>query len=180
LAADSPIVLGIDPGSAVTGYGVITQIGSRLIHVKSGVVRTKTKDPLALRLLSIHDSLREVLRETSPAMVALETVFFARNVRSAVTLSHARGVAMLVAAENGLPISEYSPMEVKRAVVGYGNATKDQIGEMIHRLFRIPKEAGALHDQTDALAVALCHLHGARTRLRIARAESGKPTETAR
>jgi crossover junction endodeoxyribonuclease RuvC len=103
----------------------------------------------------------------------VETVFYAKNVRSAITLAHARGVALLLAAQNRIPVFEYSPMAVKRAVVGYGNATKEQIHDMIHRLFRIPADQTTkLHDQTDALAVALCHLNSAQTKIRIARSET--------
>lgn len=172
LANKDPIVLGIDPGSAITGYGVITQTGSRLLHVQSGVIKAPARGPLETRLLSIFNQLEEIIDQTSPTAMAVETLFFAKNVRSVISLAHARGIALLLAAQNSLPVSEYSPAVVKRAVVGFGNATKDQVQEMIGRLFQIPKEqVTKLHDQTDALAVALCHLNSTRTQLTIARSE---------
>ncbi|MFH1262878.1 MAG: crossover junction endodeoxyribonuclease RuvC [Pseudomonadota bacterium] len=172
MEADRAIVLGIDPGSHITGFGVITQVGSRLIHLTSGVLKAPSKGPFERRLLAIHDQLSKVIRETSPTAVAVEAVFFAKNVRSVVSLAHARGVALLVAAQHGIPVYEYSPMEVKRAVVGYGRASKEQTAEMIGRLFRIPREENeTIHDRTDALAVALCHLNSARTHERIHRSE---------
>lgn len=165
----SPVVLGVDPGSRTTGFGVIQEEGSRLIHIRSGSLKTLEKEPFEQRLLSIHEGLLHIIRETLPSVMAVETPFYAKNVRSAFILAHARSAALLAGAYMKIPIVEYSPMEVKRATVGYGRAEKGQVAEMIVRLFRLPKY-GALpsHDASDALAVALCHLHSMRTRGRMA------------
>lgn len=172
MAAEPPIVLGIDPGSSVTGFGIITQIGTRLIHVKSGALKTPPRGPFETRLLSIYNQLEKVISENMPTVVAIEAIFYAKNVRSVISLAHARGVTLLLAAQHRLPVFEYSPMEVKSAVVGYGRATKEQIQNMMGRLLQIPKEQSTqLHDRTDALAVALCHLNSSQTHLRISRSE---------
>ena len=159
-----PIVLGVDPGSQTTGYGIITQEGSRLIHIKSGSIHAPQGAVIEKRLHFIHKQLYQIIQETTPTTMAIEGVFHAKNVRSVLALAQARGVILLTAAQMSLSVSEYSPMEIKKATVGYGRAQKDQIKEMIHRLFKF---SGApdllLHDQSDALAIAVCHLNSYRT-----------------
>ena len=149
-------ILGIDCGSERTGYGVIETDGRRHRLLSSGVIRTSTKQAFEERLRIIHDGLREILREHDPQAVAVEGVFTAINVRSALRLAHVRGVALLASAECGLPVGEYSPLEVKASVVGYGKASKDQVRMMVCSLLGVTKVNGS-HDASDALAVALCH-----------------------
>jgi crossover junction endodeoxyribonuclease RuvC len=162
-----PVVLGVDPGSHITGFGVITQEGTRLIHVRSGSITAPGASPLQMRLSFIHNGLVEVIQETRPSVLAIESVFYGKNVRSTVSLAHARGVALLAAAQFELPVVEYSPMEVKKAVIGFGRASKDQVAEMMRRLFRAPTLPESGVDTTDALAIALCHLNIAATTRRI-------------
>jgi len=167
----SPIILGIDPGTHATGFGVISQSGTRLIHIQSGSLRAPKSAPLEQRLLHIHQELQEIIRNTQPHFIAIETIFYSKNVRSAITLAHARGIILLAAAQAGIPVQEYSPMEVKQATVGYGRAQKDQVMHMIRHLFRIPREEDlSSSDQSDALAVALCHLNTYRTQKSLERA----------
>ena len=150
-------VFGIDPGSACTGYGCVDSDGRRHRLVVCGAIRG---EPGAFpdRLASIYRELSGILRECQPQCVAIENLFHATNVRSALKLGHARGVAMLAAVQAGLPIVEYSPAEVKRAVVGYGRAEKPQVQQMIKLLLGLER-APQPHDAADALAVAICHLH---------------------
>jgi crossover junction endodeoxyribonuclease RuvC len=150
-------VFGIDPGSERTGYGCVETDGRRHRLVTCGAISTSGAD-FATRLAEIHTALAGHLRECRPAAVAIESLFHAVNVRSALKLGHARGVAMLAAVEAGVPVVEYSPSEIKRAVVGYGRAEKSQVQQMIKLLLGLA-EAPSPHDAADALAVALCHVH---------------------
>ena len=156
------LVIGIDPGIATTGYGLVqeAQDGS-LQLVTYGVIETPAGTPLPERLLLLHSRLREILLLHHPASGAVEKLFFQRNVRTAMTVGQARGVAMLALAQAGLPTAEYTPLEVKQAVVGYGAADKNQVQQMVRALLGladIPKP----DDAADALAVAICHAHSAR------------------
>lgn len=151
-------VFGIDPGSARTGYGCIDTDGSRHRLVVCGAVVTPPRASFPEKLLAIHLALGRLLREHRPASVAVENVFYAKNVRSALRLGHARGVALLAAVEGGYPLFEYTPAEIKRTVVGYGRAEKPQVGEMVRLLLGL-EEAPTPHDAADALAVAICHVH---------------------
>ncbi len=153
---------GIDPGTGRTGYGVVEIEGNRLRHVAHGVIVTRAADGLSERLGRIYTGLLEVFEAHLPAEVGVEGIFHARNARSALTLGHARGAALLAAHRAGLPVHEYSPMQVKLAVVGYGAADKRQVQEMVRRLLGLGRAAPA--DASDALAVAICHLQTARTR----------------
>ena len=163
-----PIVLGIDPGSHNTGYGLVTQEGSRLIHLQSGTIQAPSKASLEKRLRFLYEELIRVIRRSTPSVMSIEAVFYAKNVRSVVALAHARGVALLAAAQMNLPVAEYSPLEVKQSTVGYGRATKEQVAAMMSRLFHLPSEGTPLGtDRTDALAVALCHLNISQTRNRL-------------
>lgn len=150
-------VLGIDPGSIVTGYGVVEKDSGSLLHVADGTVRAKGSRNLPERLPPIFDGLQEVIMEYQPDAVAIESIFFAKNVKSAAILGHARGVALLAAAKAQLAVFEYSPMEVKQSVVGYGAATKEQVQKMVKALLRTDHLPTS--DAADALAVAICHIH---------------------
>jgi crossover junction endodeoxyribonuclease RuvC len=149
-------VLGIDCGSERTGYGVIDSDGSVHRMLAAGVIRTSPKQAFFKRLLDIAEGLRGLVREYSPETAAVEEVFYAVNVKTLLKLSHVRGVALLVAAEAGMELAEYSPLEIKTSVVGYGRAEKHQVGLMVQSLLRLP---GAIEseDAADALAVAICH-----------------------
>jgi len=153
-------VLGIDPGSLFLGYGVVDDLRGRLTHVGHGVIRADPKAPLELRLVEIFDGLSRVVDLFRPNEVAVEGVFTFRNVRSALVLGHARGVALLVAARAALPVHEYAPARVKRSVGAGGAGNKDAVGRMVHSLLGLA-ESGR-HDAADALAVAMCHLNHAR------------------
>ena len=153
-------IFGIDPGSDRTGYGCIESIGSRHHLVTCGALSLPAHSSFPDKLKHIHASLAALLAKHRPDCVAVETIFYARNVRSALRLGHARGVALLAASEAGLPIVEYAPAEIKRAVVGYGRAEKHQIQQMIKLLLGLDA-LPAPHDAADALAVAVCHLHTA-------------------
>jgi len=149
-------VLGIDCGSERTGYGVIDSDGRDHSMVVAGVIRTNTKWPFEKRLLEIAGGLRQLMREHTPEFAAVEEVFHAANAKTALKLAHVRGVALLTIAEAGVQLAEYSPLEVKVNVVGYGRAEKFQVQLMVRSLLRLP-EAIASEDAADALAVALCH-----------------------
>lgn len=150
-------ILGIDPGSVVCGYGVISVNGSELTALEYGAIQVKRRsNTFSQRLHEIHDRLDAVLRRTSPSACALEAVFFAKNVRSIVQLSQARGVALLACAQHKLEPVEYTPMQVKRSVTGRGAATKQQVATMVQAILKI-EEQPELFDATDALAVAICY-----------------------
>jgi len=164
-------VLGIDPGSRTTGYGVVEMRGNRLTHVAHGAIAGGREAVLARRLGIIYRGLQEVIEAYRPAEVSIESIFHARNAQSALKLGHARGVALLAAELGEVPVIEYTPMQVKSAVVGYGKAEKVQVQQMVCRLLALEKTAGA--DASDALAVAICHLQSRRTTDLYARARAG-------
>ncbi len=151
-------VFGIDPGSERTGYGCVDSDGRRHRLVLCGAVRAGAGATFPDRLSIIYRSLSALIAEHRPECVAIENVFHSVNARSALKLGHARGVAMLAAVEAGLAVFEYTPTEVKRAIVGYGRAEKPQVGQMVKLLLGLDK-VPAPHDASDALAVAICHLH---------------------
>lgn len=150
-------ILGIDCGTERTGYGLIESDGRRHVLVDAGVIRTKTSESLDLRLVGIAAELRRVLAAHLPEAVAVEEVFHAVNAKSALKLAHVRGVALLLAAEAGLPISEYSPLSVKMSVTGYGRAEKQQVQMMVQSLLESQTTVYQSFDAWDALAVAICH-----------------------
>lgn len=150
-------ILGIDPGSRATGYGLIEKEGNRLIHIDNGVIRPPAKAELPERLLSIFSDLNTIISEYAPQYSAIEQVFMSKNAQSALKLGQARGAALLAMASAGLEIGEYSPMQVKSAVVGYGRAAKSQVQQMVKALLNLPEIAQ--EDASDALAVAICHAH---------------------
>ena len=162
-------VLGVDPGSIKSGYGVIEQRGAELAVLDYGVIRTTANAPFASRLLQISVRLQALIAQWQPQVLALEDLFFAKNVQSALKLGHARGVILLIAAQAHLEIAEYTPLEVKQAVVGYGRAEKMQVQQMVKVLLRL-KELPTPDDAADALAIAICHHHSAKMREQIKKA----------
>ncbi len=151
-------IFGIDPGSIRTGYGCVETDGSRHRLVTCGVLSTPSRATFPQKLQYIHDGLAKLIRSASPECVVIENLFHARNVRSALVLGHARGVAVLAAVEAGLPVVEYTPSEIKLAVSGYGRAEKPQLQQMVKMLLGLDT-APSPHDAADALAVAICHAH---------------------
>lgn len=151
----SVVVLGIDPGTAVTGYGIIRREGRNpLALIECGVIRTKPRDALPQRLTEIHEGVLELIRRHKPTVLSIEDIFYARNVRTTVVLGHARGVILLAAAQAELEIHEYPPAEIKKAVAGTGAATKLQVQFMVMRLLRL-KSAPQPSDAADGVAAAL-------------------------
>ncbi len=151
-------VLGIDPGSIITGYGIIDDIKGRLSPVAYGAIESKKKDPFPERLKMIFDGLNKTIEDYKPDHIALENVFFGKSVKSAIKIGEARGVATLCAAIAKKPMFEYAPTVVKSAVVGYGNAQKAQVSEMVKIILAL-YETPENFDATDALAIAICHCH---------------------
>ena len=154
-------VLGIDPGSRRTGWGVVQLEGTRLLHIDAGTITISGKTPLPDRLRVIHEGLQRVVATHSPVVVAVEEIFFAKHANAALKLGHARGVALLVAAESNLAVYEYPPAIVKRTVVGRGQADKNQVGRLVATLLGLgaPPEV----DASDALAVAITHIQAFRS-----------------
>jgi crossover junction endodeoxyribonuclease RuvC len=149
---------GIDPGSERTGYGCVETDGARHRIVVCGAISTSASAPFPEKLMHIHSRLAALITECRPDCVAIESLFHAVNVRSALKLGHARGVAMLAAVEAGVPVMEYTPAEIKRAVVGYGRAEKHQVQQMVKVMLGLAAVPSP-HDAADALAVAICHVH---------------------
>jgi crossover junction endodeoxyribonuclease RuvC len=156
-------VLGIDPGTATTGYGIVEEDGNRLTAIVSGVIRTDADQPTPARLQAIHRQIMQLATKWQPTEAAVEELFFSRNVRTAMRVGQARGVAILALADAGLEIAEYTPLAIKQAVTGYGSADKTQMQEMVKMLLGL-SEVPRPDDAADALAVAICHLHSSRLR----------------
>jgi len=159
-------VLGIDCGTEKTGYGMIESDGLTHRLVIAGVIRTSPKDPLSKRLFEIGGALRKIIAEFHPEAGAVEEVFHAVNVKTALKLCHVRGVAMMVIAEAGIPLGEYSPLEIKTSVVGYGRAEKQQVQLMVCNLLKLDRVLDS-EDASDAVAVAICHMTHTSTLRRI-------------
>jgi crossover junction endodeoxyribonuclease RuvC len=156
------IVLGVDPGTATTGYGVVSGDGSRPpVLIECGVIRTRARDPLPERLREIHEGVVELIARHRPDAVAVEDVFYAKNVRTTVVLGHARGVVLLAGAQARIEVHEFPPAEIKKAVVGSGGATKEQVQFMLTRLLRL-KSVPTPSDAADGVAAALTYLMTAR------------------
>jgi len=154
-------VLGIDPGTAITGYGVVEGEGDSLTLTTYGAITTPANQPLAQRLQHIYQELQALIAAWDPDSAAVEELFFSKNARTALSVGHARGVILLAITEAGLPIQEYKPAEIKQAVAGYGNAPKQQVQGMVQLLLGMD-EMPSPDDAADALAVAICHFHSAR------------------
>lgn len=150
-------VLGIDPGSRITGYGLVDKQGNRLVHVDNGAIFTDKATDFAGRLKLIFNGLTEIIAEYHPDEVAVENIFFSTNVQSALKLGQARGAAIVAAVHAGLPVAEYTALQVKQAVVGQGRAEKGQVQKMLKILLGLPEIAQ--EDASDALAVAICHIN---------------------
>lgn len=166
-------IFGIDPGSTRTGYGCVETDGTRHRLVVCGALAPPSGHSFPERLHVIHDGLARLLREHAPDCVAIENLFYSRNVRSALQLGHARGVALLAAVQAGVPVVEYTPAEIKVAVVGYGRADKGQVQQMVKVLLGLDAPPSP-HDAADALAAALCHVHAGTSAL-AARATRSLP-----
>jgi len=149
------LILGIDPGSRKTGFGIINQVGSKNEYVTSGVIRLHKEPTLALRLDLIFSSINEIIEQYSPQCMAIEQVFMGRGPDSALKLGQARGAAIISGTQNKLEVFEYAARKVKQAIAGNGNADKDQIGFMVQKLLKLP--GVPQEDAADALAIALCH-----------------------
>jgi len=152
------IVLGIDPGVAIVGYGVIEFSGMKFRHIRHGVIRTKAGLPLSQRLCEISEDMHSLLEMFKPDAVSVEELFFSKNVTTGISVAHARGVILLECRKFGVPIYEYNPMQVKQAVTGYGSAEKLQVMDMTKRILALDKVARP-DDAADALAIAICHAH---------------------
>jgi crossover junction endodeoxyribonuclease RuvC len=170
------IIFGIDPGSERTGYGCVVTDGRRHRLLVCGALTAPAGASFPDRLLAIHTGLERLLAEHRPDCVAIENIFHAKNVRSALKLGHARGVALLAASAAGVQIAEYTPAEIKRAVVGFGRAEKPQVGQMVKLLLGLDAVPSP-HDAADAIAVAICHIHSATGA--VADAVGGQPARRA-
>jgi len=158
MTSPTPVILGIDPGTAITGWGVVVERQGTLQALGFGVIRTPSTEALSARLVTIYDELSALLQVHQPDAVAVEELFFSKNARTALSVGHARGVVLLTVAQQQTPLFHYKPSQVKQAVTGYGAADKRQIQEMVRLLLgldAIPQP----DDAADALAVAICHLH---------------------
>ncbi|OIP24983.1 crossover junction endodeoxyribonuclease RuvC [bacterium CG2_30_37_16] len=154
------IILGIDPGTATTGYGVIKKEGSVLTVLEYGCIRTEANQDLKIRLRIIEEDLIEIIESFKPDVASVEQLFFCNNAKTALAVGHARGVILLTLEKSGMPVYEYTPLQVKQAVSGYGKASKKQIQEMVKILLKM-KEIPRPDDAADALAIAMCHLQNA-------------------
>jgi len=162
--ANARVVVGIDPGTAITGYGIIReQENGDLEWVSHGVVKTPSDWDEPQRLLEIYQKLNEIFTSYKPDCCAVEKLFFQKNVRTAIQVGQGRGAALIAAAEAELTVGEYTPLEIKQAVVGYGNADKQQVQKMVKVLLNL-EEIPKPDDAADALAVAICHLHSTRNK----------------
>lgn len=149
-------IMGVDPGTAITGYGLVKYNGSRYSLVECGCIRTSPDTPMSERLHTIYRELTGIIVHYQPEQFAVEELFFNKNARTALAVGHARGVAMLAASSSGLPVFEYTPLQVKQAVTGFGRAAKEQVQYMVKTILALP-EAPTPDDVADALAVAICH-----------------------
>lgn len=164
------VVLGIDPGTGTTGYGVVGMTATgELVLLACGVVRTPPRVPMHLRLQELFEDLRKIIVEFRPQSMAVEKLFFGRNVTTAITVGQARGIVLLAAALEHLDVAEYTPAEVKQAIAGYGNADKRQVQEMVQRILDLP-EIPRPDDAADGVAIAVCHLQSLHYRRRVAEA----------
>lgn len=172
------IILGVDPGTLITGYGVIEEKNGKFKVLDYDIVKNRSHHTMPIRLKAIYSTLCKVIDRFHPDEFAIETAFYGKNAQSAMKLGHARGVSILAAVNHEIPTAEYSPREVKRAVVGSGAATKDQVSYMIQSILNL-RSAPRHYDATDALAVALCHFHKS-ARMRSARKSGGQPSQVVR
>jgi len=170
MSKNENLVLGVDPGTAITGYGLVWGEGDNLRLVDYGAITTSSDESQPQRLQEIYRQLTALIQERQPAVAAVEKLFFSRNVRTALSVVQARGVALLAIANAEIAVHEYTPLEVKQAVVGYGRATKEQVQEMVKVLLGLDSVPQP-DDAADAIAVAICHIHSARMKDFARRAE---------
>ncbi|MFA5073491.1 MAG: crossover junction endodeoxyribonuclease RuvC [Nitrospirota bacterium] len=156
-------VMGIDPGTLTSGYGIVAEEDHKLFHVVSGGISPSAKQPFPKRLKKIYEELGKIIHQYRPQVIVVEDLFVSKNIKSALKLGHARGVALLAAMNAGVPVFEYSPLEVKQAVVGNGKAEKKQVQFMVKTVLELQKVPHPA-DAADALAAAICHIHSSRLR----------------
>ena len=154
------IVLGVDPGSRVTGYGIVEKRNNKILHIHSGLIRSAQKIPFYERIHTIYQSMIRIMEQYRPHELAIEDMFYAKNVQSSLKLGHARGAVLIAAVQCGLRIFEYTPLEIKKSVVGYGRASKEQVRDMVRIILNVKKNLSL--DTADALASAICHLNWSR------------------
>jgi crossover junction endodeoxyribonuclease RuvC len=154
------LVLGVDPGSMITGYGLVEKKEGHISCVDAGIISSPGNSPFYDRIHNIFLSMVEIMHQYKPLEMAIEDVFFAKNVKSSLKLGHARGAALIAAVDCGVKVFEYTPLEIKKSVVGYGRATKEQVCSMVQIILKHPKRFGP--DTSDALAAAICHLNWTR------------------
>lgn len=154
---DKGIVLGVDPGLAITGFGILEFVDKKVKVLDYGTFTTQKKTPFPSRLKKIHDFLGNVIQDFNPTSLAIEDIFFCKNVKTAINISQVHGVVVLVAAKANLPVYKYTPLQVKQAVTGFGRAKKYQVQEMVKRLLGLKKPLD--RNTSDALAAAICHIH---------------------
>jgi len=160
------IILGIDPGTATTGFGLIEVLQDKITHLEHGAIKTKAKTKAPLRLLEIFKQLQKLIKQHKPDVAAVEKLFFGVNTKTAFSVGEARGVILLACAEQKLEIGEYTPLEVKMALTGYGRADKQQIQQMVKSLLGL-KEIPKPDDAADALAIAICHAHSFKLKYKV-------------
>jgi len=149
------LVLGVDPGSLITGYGLVNKEENKLIYVEGGKISLSHSWPFSERIHGIFSSLSEIIQTYQPEEMSIEDVFFAKNVKSALKIGHARGAALVAAIQGGLKVFEYTPLQIKQSVVGYGRATKEQVRAMVKLILKLDTQLS--FDTSDALAIAICH-----------------------
>ena len=154
-------ILGIDPGFAITGYSIIDYVGNKFKLITSGAIETKAKTPFPERLAKIYDDLSEIIDEYKPEAMSVEELFFNNNIKTGINVAQARGVILVVGCQREIPTYEYTPLQVKQAVVGYGRADKVQVQKMVKTILKVD-ELPKLDDTTDSMAIAICHAHSAR------------------
>lgn len=161
------LVLGVDPGSNVTGYGLVEKKNQKLVCIRSGLIRPPAGIPFHQKIHHIFKEMAEIVNRVGPQEMAVEDIFYAKNVKSSLKLGHARGAVLLAAAQSGVDIYEYTPLEIKKSVVGYGRATKEQVRAMVQVILKLKAEPAL--DTSDALAAAICHANWCRFGTRATR-----------
>ncbi|MBU0990293.1 MAG: crossover junction endodeoxyribonuclease RuvC [Proteobacteria bacterium] len=151
------LVLGVDPGSRITGYGLVEKKNNDITYVDSGLIRSSNKTPFYKRIHKIFESMVEIMGHYHPQEMAIEDLFYAKNIQSSLKLGHARGAVLIAAVQCGIPIFEYTPLEIKKSVVGYGRADKEQVRSMVRVILRFKGDLTL--DTSDALATAICHVN---------------------
>lgn len=154
-------ILGIDPGFAITGYSIIEYIGNKFKLIDSGAITTKAGMSFQLRLTILYDELDIIIKKYKPDVMAVEELFFNQNIKTAINVAQARGIVLVVGCKNNIPTYEYTPLQVKQAVVGYGRAEKKQVQQMVKAILKVA-EVPKLDDITDSMAIGICHAHSAK------------------